>query len=223
MSEYRGLVLDSRVYRGETEPPDTFEDESRYGNDGVHANITWVRLSSGLWVRSFNGASSNVALANYPAASPQKNISLLAWVYPTTLAGDDRFIFCQADSGAAVEGWAIGRRAASNDLLFLIACDAWETYFTGVDIDLNTWTFVAGTYDGTTMHVYKNGLDVDGVGNAATGDIDYDTGDNINIGSRKSAGDFWAGNISFPRIYNYALSPAQIYAIFNAERSLFGV
>ena len=55
-----GYVLKERAYVGGASPPDSFEDESRFGTDGTHTAITWVKLPSGLWVRSFNGSSSIV-------------------------------------------------------------------------------------------------------------------------------------------------------------------
>ena len=103
-------VLDERRYTGATPPPATFEDVSRYGNDGTHTAITWVRLPSGLWVRSFNGATSVVTVGDCG-----ENIqTCLAWVYPddiTTrsiidLDGGTHSIEIDGASDITATGWA---------------------------------------------------------------------------------------------------------------------
>jgi hypothetical protein len=81
----------------------------------------------------------------------------------------------------------------------------------------NTWYFIAFTYNGSMLDIYVNGqLDkslatTQGIGSPAS----FATG----IGHSNGAGGFWwNGLISDVRLYNRALSAAEIQAIYNAEK-----
>jgi len=73
-----GSVLSERLYSGEATPPASFEDESRFANDGVHTNITLTRRPSGLWVPSYNGTSSKIAIGDLG----RKVKMVCLWIYP---------------------------------------------------------------------------------------------------------------------------------------------
>ena len=54
----RGILFEGRQYRGETTPPATLEDTSRFGNHGVFTNAPlWTRLPSDLWYIGFVAAT----------------------------------------------------------------------------------------------------------------------------------------------------------------------
>ncbi len=73
-----GLVLSERLHVGGVAPPGLFEDESRGGVTGTHTAITMTRLASGLWVPSYNGTSSKIAIGDL--GRDIKTVYL--WVYP---------------------------------------------------------------------------------------------------------------------------------------------
>jgi hypothetical protein len=80
---------------------------------------------------------------------------------------------------------------------------------------LNTWTFLAGTYNGSTLSIYVNGalaasLPVSGV--------IFVTSDPLRIGGDWS-GEMFTGIIDDVRIYNTALSLTQIQADMNRVAS----
>src|SRR5581483_11362428 len=72
---------------------------------------------------------------------------------------------------------------------------------------VNTWTHLAGTYDGTTLRLYVNGTQV---GTAAkTGGIAVSTNP-LQIGGDSIYGQYFSGVIDEVRIYNRALSVTEI-------------
>jgi hypothetical protein len=78
-------------------------------------------------------------------------------------------------------------------------------------IPLNTWTHLATTYDGTNLRVYVNGV-LAGT-TAGSGSINVANGA-LRIGGNNSAplgqGEFYKGLIDEVRIYNRALTAAEI-------------
>ena len=71
----------------------------------------------------------------------------------------------------------------------------------------NTWSHLAATYDGATMRLYVNGTQV--ASRAQTG-IDSDLHGALTIGGDSLYGQYFAGLIDEVRIYNRALTVAEI-------------
>jgi Concanavalin A-like lectin/glucanases superfamily len=72
---------------------------------------------------------------------------------------------------------------------------------------LNTWTHIATTYDGTSQRLYINGVLV--ATKAQTGTIAAGN-QPLRIGGNNVSGEFFQGLIDEVRVYNRALSAAEI-------------
>ena len=72
-----GLVLCEKPYTGSVTPT-KLTDRSRFGNDGVWTDVTAVQLPSGLWVSTYNGATSKIAIGD----TAQNIQTVCVWVYP---------------------------------------------------------------------------------------------------------------------------------------------
>jgi hypothetical protein len=79
-------------------------------------------------------------------------------------------------------------------------------------LPLNTWTHVAVTYDGTTLRVFINGTQAGSA--AVAGSIAASTGA-LRIGGNSVWGEYFNGLIDEVRIYNRALSAAEIQTDMN--------
>src|SRR5437879_12419831 len=84
-------------------------------------------------------------------------------------------------------------------------------YGTGV-LALNTWAHLAATYDGTTIRLYVNGVQV--ASRAQTGTIATSTNP-LQIGGDSLYGQYFQGAIDEVRVYNVALTGAQIQTDMN--------
>jgi hypothetical protein len=86
-------------------------------------------------------------------------------------------------------------------------------------LQINTWYYVVGTWDGTTSRLYKNasliGTNVPG-GTLDGGNLDYNIG---GVGGFEVL----SGNIPQVSIYNRALSATEIQQNFNATRGRYGI
>ena len=76
----------------------------------------------------------------------------------------------------------------------------------------NTWSFLTETYDGSTLRLYVNGTQV--ASTAHTGAIATSTNP-LQIGGDSIYGQFFAGLIDNVRVYNIALTAAQIQTDMN--------
>ena len=77
---------------------------------------------------------------------------------------------------------------------------------------LNTWSHLASTYDGTTLRLYVNGVQV--ASRAQTGAIATSSG-TLTIGGDALYGQHFSGRIDEVRIYNSALSASEIQTDMN--------
>jgi hypothetical protein len=180
-------------------------DASGRGNSGSTANTTWASIGKYGKALSFNGASALVTVPDSPSLRLSNGMTLAAWVNPTSgnngwrdvvYKGDDNY-YLEASTSSGAPGIGIiagGTRA--------------ETYGPA-SLPLNTWTFLAATYDGTTLRLYVNGTQVSS--QRAGGSL-LTSGNPLQIGGDSIYGQFFAGMIDEVRIYSTALSPAQIQA-----------
>ena len=79
---------------------------------------------------------------------------------------------------------------------------------------VNAWTYVAFTYDGATVRLYINGTQV--ASRAATGAIQT-TNSPLWIGGNSPYGEYFQGLIDEARVYNRALTQAEIQADMNTS------
>ena len=144
-----------------------------------------------------NGAVAPTALLR-PAT-----LTVEAWVLLNYAATGQNVIFQQ---GAAGAGYAL-QVGADGHLQFVV--DGTVVEAPGV-LTPGTWTQVAGTYDGATMRLYVNGVDV--ADQALSGPITYDT-NGATIGASDSNGDNgWQGELNEIRVWNVVQSASAIAA-----------
>jgi hypothetical protein len=80
------------------------------------------------------------------------------------------------------------------------------------------WIHVAGSFDGTTSRVFVNGVQVASAVHAATTIGSAGETSQITVGGNQNdatgtAAELWKGNIDDVRLYNRALSQAEIAAL----------
>ncbi|HMV44182.1 MAG TPA: hypothetical protein PK079_13170 [Leptospiraceae bacterium] len=101
-------------------------------------------------------------------------------------------------------------------LRFTVTTSVGGTLDLDIDIDpddfIDQWNLVTGVYDGSNMRVYINGEEYDF--QAKTGTLTNSTG--FSVGN-DFFGNFFDGDIDDVRVYNRALTPAQVYALYNQD------
>jgi membrane-associated phospholipid phosphatase len=131
-------------------------DISGNGNNGTLHNVTWIRDGKYGSALQFDGKSSRVEIRDSPSLHLSGAMTLEAWVYPTQEAkGWQDIIYKEVDVYLLEAGSNLGRPAFSVSTHESRP----ETTYASSKLPLNTWTHVAGTYDGTYLRLYVNGME----------------------------------------------------------------
>jgi hypothetical protein len=172
---------------------------------------------------TFNGTSSYVDLTNATAFVPDSAITVEAWIKPAafgTASWNNTIVGKDGWTATAGEGGFSLRCGGNGILSFVIsgktfagAVQSWkEATSTAGSIPLNTWTHVAGTFDGTNIKCYINGVQ-NGVF-AFTGLINKANNYAMKIAKTPEPTQtrYFTGSIDEVRVWKRALTAAELLA-----------
>jgi concanavalin A-like lectin/glucanase superfamily protein/Big-like domain-containing protein len=183
----------------------TTSDSSGKGNTGTLAGATWTTAGLAGVGLSFDGVNDRVNVNDSASLDLTAGMTLEAWVYPTVLSGW-RTVVLKERSGGLV--YALYAHDNAPQPAAYMQIGSTEVSVAGVSpLPLNTWTHLATTYNGATLCLYVNGTEVGS--RAATGTIQVSTG-RLRVGGNAVWSEWFAGRIDEVRIYNRALSQAEI-------------
>ncbi|MGW0482558.1 LamG-like jellyroll fold domain-containing protein [Nonomuraea sp. NPDC003214] len=179
-------------------------DASPAGNPGTAANTTWAATGKFGKALAFDGSSSWVTVADSASLRLTTGMTLEAWIRPETVTSWRTVIMKQYGTDLAYTLSA----GSYTDRPHAVIHTTGEVGAGGTaSLPLNTWSHLAATYDGATLRLYVNGTQV--AERAAGGPIRTDGGV-LRIGGNSLWGEFFDGLIDEVRIYDRALTPAQI-------------
>jgi type II secretory pathway pseudopilin PulG len=181
-------------------------DRSGWGNNGT-LNSPATYISSGCvsnyCVNNTNGG--NVPISSNVAPATTNQITVLEWFDDTTSTGDYRIVnrgWCSSMGWLSHLTLGFGVNNSSG-------CNAqyWASYG---NLSQNTWYFLGGTFNGSVVTSYVNG---------AVKNSTLSSGVSLGLNTTTvSFIDSARGNLNDVYIYNIALTPSQIQAIYNAEK-----
>ena len=186
-------------------------DASGQGNPGTITGAIWKpgRFGQSL---EFDGSTDWVTVAANNAVNFTATMTVEAWIYPTEAAGWRSVVFKEAPGEIRDHNYglysAFGAEGPGGHVLLEGFADNIKAHASAA-IVLNRWTHVATTYDGSVLRAYVDGVERSAV--AATGPINMSPGV-LRLGGNSMYGDFFKGQIDEVRLYNRALSPAEIGA-----------
>jgi YD repeat-containing protein len=197
----------------------TANDETTNNLDGVYENSPTLGIT-GLLTGDSNRAvdfarssSERVTVADNTLLDPT-NITLEAWVRPDSALsfGQVRTIFAKSNSSGSDFSYSLDYRRSgltTNQLMFSITTTSNTDYTVTQTLNSGTRYHIVATYNGTTMRIYVNGVEV-GSGQSKTGNM-RNSAQPLRIGSFWTS-DFWDGAIDEAAVYSTALSATQIQA-----------
>lgn len=199
----------------------TANDKSGNAKTGTLTNgPLWSQGKFGQSLK-FDGSNDHVTVGDQLDFNGNTPFALSSWVNLTAAPAASQFgqILSKYDAGSAGEWWfAIDE---NRNVSFLRECGSFGTVSTST-INLNTWYHVAGTYDGTNLRIYINGV------------LDKTTADSCSITNQTvdmmiGAGDDGStvdnvinGAVDDIRIYDYARSAKQILEDMNTSHPIVG-
>ena len=218
--------LESAAYAFNEGTGTTTADASSNAITGILHNTAWTTAGKYGNALSFNGSSSYVDLGRPSALSQTGSMTWEAWIFATGTPGDDGQIIALSND---TTGWQLKTSPDTGPRTFAVALSADTTSHTQrysrTVIALNTWYHVAGVYNAAvqSLDIFVNGVLDDGtlrnVTSSRTGIPAAQVlpnGVNANIGRRAGANGFYfIGTIDDVRVYNRALSQAEIQTDMN--------
>jgi hypothetical protein len=163
---------------------------------------------------TYNGTSNESLIAN-PGALIRFTVE--AWAYPTSYSGTGCLISDSYPGTTSLINYCIIGQGQWQGGIY----QAGWYYSPTMAWDLNTWQQVVYTFDGTNQTIYKNG--VSGGSTTTYAGTPGNSTVGIKIGRRWDIADFWGGRVSNIKIYNRALSAAEVLQNFNALRGRYGL
>ena len=182
----------------------TSADRSGLGHTATLGAATWTPSGKNGGALNFNGTGARATVADANDLDLTSGMTLEAWVYPNAAPSDWRTILHkETDRYYLMAGSSNANRPAVGGTFGSTNVNAFGT----AALPAATWTHVAATYDGTTVRLYVSGTLVGSA--AASGNISA-SGSPLSIGGTAAYGEYFNGRIDDVRIYNRALSAAEI-------------
>ncbi len=199
-------------------------DSSTYGNNAaILGGASWVSGVKGLAL-SLSG-SQYATIADNNSLDVTNAVTLAAWIRPN--AATTQYVLKKATTtGTNVNGYELSLAAAgsaANQRPFIRFNQATSTDGLRVNavsqypVDGNTWMHIAATYDGATIRMYVNGVQENFLAAAFT------IGTNalaLGVGAQGDGASKFSGSMDEARVYNRALSAAEILALATNTRTI---
>lgn len=190
-------------------------DGSGHGNNGtLTGGVSWVagRFGSAL---SFNGASGNVQVPDSASLEPATAVSVAAWVKHAGSPGDFKYVLAKGASGCIAASYGL-YTGANGGLEFYISRNRGTAYALSPDAGARVWDgnwhLAVGTFDGTTIRLYVDGVEV-GSGTTYPGPLQYplSTSNDLFIGDYPGCqAHTFLGDIDEVSVWNGALPASAI-------------
>jgi fibronectin type 3 domain-containing protein len=180
-------------------------DASGTGNAGTLSGPAWTAAGKYGGALSFDGVNDSVVVADAASLDLTTGMTLEAWVKPSALAIWRTVVF-KEQTGNLVYGLYANRNTSVPNAQVHIGTAARNVNGTS-GIPLDAWSHLATTYDGATLRLFVNGAQVGQL--AFSGSISTSNGV-LRIGGNSIWNEWFQGVIDEVRIYNRALSQAEI-------------
>jgi hypothetical protein len=190
-------------------------DSSGNGNNGVlSGGVSWVPGVSGSAL-SFDGSTGEVKVADNTVLEPHSTVTVSAWVKQAGSPGAFRYVVAKGANGCIAASYGL-YSGPDGGLEFYVSQDHGSIYARSPDAGQGVWDgkwhLAVGTYDGSTIRLYLDGVEV-GTGTPWTGSLEYllPNSNDFYIGNYPGCADHeFLGGIDDVAVWNRTLGTAEI-------------
>ena len=199
-------------------------DQTSNNNDGQAFGAAWTPSGKFDGAVDFDGVDDYVEIADNSSLDLTTSITVSAWVNSDTnsdygtivhrgttdqVLGNMNFSYnLRQESDATGNQYEFSIKTDSNNRKIVTSSTAPSD---------GSWHHIVGTYDGSLMNIYVNGLLE---ATTSTSEVISTSSETLTIGDTGSGGDAFNGTIDDVRIYNYARSAEEVLIDYNAGKSV---
>ncbi len=230
-SAYETLILNDGLKgfwrfddgRGSSTAADSSGFEYNGTLSGMDSSSDWVAGSTGTTSYSgtaldFDGSNDFVSVNSMPELNSANGFTVAAWIKPDVLPFTGyRGVFGRGLTNQRAP-WIYGNSGASNIVIhFETGAGSGDGYITTAGtLTQGVWQHIAFTWDGTNVRAYINGT-VDANTDITTNRVLAIPDSTVSIGRIDyDASSYWDGQIDDVRVYDRALAPSQISALYSS-------
>lgn len=195
------------------------KDSSGNNNNATSSNangtgMAWVAGKVGSGAVSFDGVDDSIIAPRLGLELTQQ-VSVAAWVNINSWTANLNFL---GYNNSGTDGYSLQIRNVSCPAgIYLLLSSGAGTATGPANASCGSWHHVVGTYDGSQIKIYMDG--VLQASNPYTSAMTYSSGYlPFGIGGDSSRIRYLNGSLDDVRVYNRALSAAEIQAIYNATK-----
>jgi hypothetical protein len=189
---------------------------------GTMSNITYVDPYF-----SYNGSSSQISVPDNALLEPGSgDWTMEAWVYLSNNSGS-KVILGKFDPGGGSQDVSYSMRISGSSAFAQLG-DGSGAYVnsTNYTLPLNTWTQIVYVWKNVatnSLETYINGVSIGSVSHSLSSILN--TSANLYIGSYNGGeySQYMNGRIGITRLYNDALTSAEVLQNYNADKSKYGL
>ena len=191
----------------------TAEDVTGNGHTATIEGAEWTDRGKYGSALKFNGTSSCVTVPESSELDFSEEFTLESWVKPEGELHHDPIVFKE---GAGFPSYALGigiPHSAKAEGVIGQEGEGHENVYSSESLEAKVWSHLALTYDGAKLRLYVNG---ELVATEAVENTDSGSPGPLTIGCDALYGNYFKGRIDELRIYNRALSEAELRQTMNA-------
>ena len=210
-------------------------DSTSNGNTGSLVNTPTAVTGQIDGAAGLNGSNQYIRVTSSSSIKPMSALTLSGWVYLTGATNYSHLfsVDYRADGtwNSPYNSYSLGFYGSTDEPYANIAINgSFQTVGPGSALPLNTWHFLATTYDGATIRLFVDGTDV--ANTSVSGSISYNTSQDLAIGQRSpySSSEYITGDLDELRIssttrsadwiateYHNQISPVTFYSVIAGD------
>ena len=189
-------------------------------NDDVTEETAAGKVGTALTFSDSNG--EQVLVASDPSLEGFSEFTLSAWIYPTQDGAGCASRVISKPNATTGDDYMIGLVANNFDPMMRVSTNSGgqTTYIATGTVTQNAWNHIVGTWDGSEINFYIDGV-LDAASPVAKGGTLDDNNGGLSLGTHTNdvAGcRGFSGLIDEARIYNRALSASEVLNVYNATK-----
>lgn len=142
-------------------------------------------------------------------------VTLAAWIKPENGFTDGRVIIKSISNSSTGQLWGLTCDNANIIDFRIQAGGTWDRVEVSGAVSAGHWYHLVGTYDGVTLRLYVDGVQVGSKVHAAGGAVDTNSSSPVTLGDSPVGGRTYDGLLDDVRVYDRTLTPTDVTTLFN--------